>query len=165
MTLIVKIDCWWMISCPSCVWFYEHDLECIILTFPVFIQIILCGLGQYWAGWCPCCLLEASRALFHSELGYPDLKFHTNPNLCICNSSDSVTTTFCTCHDSTAVVACAKFCCDLFSQFWVMANQNLGHLNSRCRYKFFEWNALSPDMILTLASCFFIPWVWYTYPH
>ena len=36
----------------------------------------------------------------------------------------TITTKFCTWHDSTAVVPCAKFCCDYWVRFWMEAKQN-----------------------------------------
>ena len=47
-------------------------------------------------------------------------------NLCNCNSSTGhqITTKFCTCHDSCAVVSCGKFCSDRFVWIWMRAIWN-----------------------------------------
>ena len=43
-----------------------------------------------------------------------------------CNSIHGyyITTKFCICHDSSAVVACAKFCSDQFVRIWIMVKWN-----------------------------------------
>ena len=55
---------------------------------------------------------------------YPT-KFKFNGNLsisCLSNSDRVITSKFCTCHDSRAVVACAKICSDLMSRNRIKAN-------------------------------------------
>ena len=57
--------------------------------------------------------------------------FHQNSslmgNMLCCNSivSHLIATNFCTCHNSTAVVACAKFCSDHILRIGMRAKQNL----------------------------------------
>ena len=53
-----------------------------------------------------------------------------------------ITTIFCTCHDSFAVVACAKFCCGLIIRHWITA-----------RLLFcFDWNCAS-KIISEMGRC------------
>ena len=60
--------------------------------------------------------------------------FHHNSNsMEISFSSNSVTgdyidTTFGTCHDSSAVVPCAKFCSDTFISIWMRGKWNFHHI-------------------------------------
>ena len=41
---------------------------------------------------------------------------------------DGMATNFCTCHDSSAVMACAKFCNDRSTKIWIRATTNLKFL-------------------------------------
>ena len=69
---------------------------------------------------------------FHQKLGRPYLKFDSNSIPCRRYSTDSVTTKFCTCHDSTAVVACTKFRCDSVASISLITNSYLGFPNLKC---------------------------------
>ena len=44
------------------------------------------------------------------------------------NSYELITTNFCTCHDSLAVMACAKICCDLITWKWYTTKWNCHHI-------------------------------------
>ena len=39
------------------------------------------------------------------------------------NSNEVIATKFCTCHDSIAVLACAKICSNLMTRYWIIAKQ------------------------------------------
>ena len=43
-------------------------------------------------------------------------------------TDDHIATTFGTCHDSTAVVPCAKYCSDHFISIWMRAKWNFHHI-------------------------------------
>ena len=81
---------------------------------------------NYWKGvsTVPCILWDP----FHKRF------FHHNSNLMeISLSSNSITdghiaTKFGTCHDSPAVVLCAKCCSDHFISFWMRAKWNFHHI-------------------------------------
>ena len=49
-------------------------------------------------------------------------KFYGNFSLFSVKFNDMIATKFCTCHDSYAVMACAKLCCNLLKINWVTAN-------------------------------------------
>ena len=56
--------------------------------------------------------------LFHS-------KFKFNDNFVCCSSvpGHQIATKFCTCHDSYAVMSCAKFCSNHFIRIWMKTNR------------------------------------------
>ena len=72
-------------------------------------------------------LVPISPTWFHSQFKFDErfavLLFHLW-------QSDRYTifTKLCTCHDSTAVVTCAKLCSDHKSRMWYITNQNLHHI-------------------------------------
>ena len=56
---------------------------------------------------------------FHHNSIVVEISFCSHPN-----SNEVITTKFCTCHDSCAVMACAKFCCDMYNSKWITAKRN-----------------------------------------
>ena len=51
---------------------------------------------------------------FYHNSNVMDTSFYSHPN-----SNKVIAIKFCTCHDSCAVVPCAKFCCDLVTSDWI----------------------------------------------
>ena len=60
-----------------------------------------------------------------------NIEFHAH---CFPHWTWSTATKFNTCHDSTAVVACAKFWCNLTARKWITTKHHL-HWNRNCEWK------------------------------
>ena len=66
-----------------------------------------------------------TRGRFHHWFFAQNSNIITNLHCCNSIIDCQITTNFCTCHDSTAVVACAKFCSDIFPSIKMTAKWNL----------------------------------------
>ena len=68
-----------------------------------------------------------------------------------CNSApdDQIASNFCTCHNSTAVVACAKFCSNHFIKNWMRAKQNFHRIWIMMELSWLVW---SPECVLLFAG-------------
>ena len=52
------------------------------------------------------------------------LWFFNHNSVCLHpNSNEVIATKFCTCHDSIAVLACAKICSNMMTRYWIIAKQ------------------------------------------
>ena len=72
------------------------------------------------------------RASISPKIRTSFLKFDSNSVPCLRYSSHSITTKFCICHDSTAVVACTKFRFDSVASISLVACRYLGFINLKC---------------------------------
>ena len=74
-------------------------------------------------------------------------------------TDDHITTKFGTCHDSPAVVPCAKFCSDHFISIGMRAKWNFHHIWIVMEKLLVKW---SPDKICTWVCCVlvcFVVWI------
>ena len=63
-----------------------------------------------------------------------------------------IATHFCTCHDSTAVVACAKLCSYQFIRIWIRAKLNFHHIWIVMEKLFMKWVAAHNGKIEALTA-------------
>ena len=75
---------------------------------------------------------------------------NSTENFFCCNSipGNHITTKFCTYHDSTAVVACAKFCRDHLIRIWMRAKQNCYQIQITKAKMLVKWDMLFPYGVL-----------------
>ena len=65
-----------------------------------------------------------TNAFYHHNSNSMKILFYTH-----LNSINVITTNFCTCHDSCAVMACAKLCCYLMSSNWITARKSFHRIS------------------------------------
>ena len=102
-----QLNQWWL-TLTADDKFYP-DLNCIKKQRFSFNKIHLIMSSVKWH------FVQGSISLtsFHYNANLMEISFYFNSNF-----SNHIVTIFCTCHDSTAVVSCAEFCCNCSVTIW-----------------------------------------------
>ena len=105
------------------------------------------GWSNFLLRWCRSESVDlgpVSLTFFHRNSNSMEISFHSHVN-----SNTMITTKFCTWHDSCAVVACAKNCCDLMASNRITARWSFVS-NLNCGQKIVSetgpWSAVCPLM-------------------
>ena len=89
-------------------------------------------------------LIQSSPRFFHRDSNSMEISFHSH-----LDSNTVIATKLCTWHDSCAVVACAKICCDLMASNGIMARQSLHRIWIAGKKPLVKW---APDLCRHMGS-------------
>ena len=117
--------------CSNYIWVINNLIACLgasyIRDLTVYIYIYICI--------CICASFSLDE-LADWSLGHNSLTIFStsmaNSHCSHSNSNEAIATKFCAWHDSCAVVACEKVCCDMMTRNGIIAKLNFGRRHLNC---------------------------------
>ena len=130
----------WLIMSVALLWQLDTAMDIYTLSLQAFYQQISYQI----------------RGPFHERLFTRNSNSIEISDCCNSVAGHTITATFCTCHDSTAVVPCTKFCSDSCVRIVVTVKRNLRRIWMAMEKTLVKWGPGHSYVITSAVWC----WMW-----